>query len=54
NVALIHCGLLGCSPTQPSCAINFHCLELFHQICHQQSPFSIQVMAKVLCALHNI
>ncbi|KIK16345.1 hypothetical protein PISMIDRAFT_113579, partial [Pisolithus microcarpus 441] len=54
NVALVHCGLLGCSPTQPSCAVTFHCLELFHQIQCRQSLFSVQAMAKVLCALHNI
>ncbi|KAI6022378.1 hypothetical protein PISMIDRAFT_55462, partial [Pisolithus microcarpus 441] len=54
NVALVHHGLLGCSPTQPLCAVTFHCLELFHQIQHRQSSFSVQAMAKVLCALHNI
>ncbi|KAI6037355.1 hypothetical protein BKA83DRAFT_4041207, partial [Pisolithus microcarpus] len=54
NVVLVHRGLLGCSPTQPSCAVTFHCLELFHQIRHRQSLFSVQAMAKVLCALHNI
>ncbi|KAI6012899.1 hypothetical protein BKA83DRAFT_4063727, partial [Pisolithus microcarpus] len=54
NVALVHHGLLGCSPTQPSCAVTFHCLELFHQIRRRQSSFSVQAMAKVLCALHNV
>ncbi|KAF8592325.1 hypothetical protein K439DRAFT_1610152 [Ramaria rubella] len=43
NVALIWVGLLGCSP-----------LELYHQIRCRQSSFSLQAMAKVLCALHNV
>lgn len=54
NIALIHHGLLGCSPTQPSCAISLYCLELYHQIRRRQSSFSVQAMVRVLCALHNV
>ncbi|KAF8574512.1 hypothetical protein K439DRAFT_1624263 [Ramaria rubella] len=54
NVALLHARMLGCSPLDPSVAIYLECLELYHQIRHWQSSFSLQAMAKVLCALHNV
>ncbi|KAG1859691.1 hypothetical protein F4604DRAFT_1501021, partial [Suillus subluteus] len=54
NMALLHYGLLGCSPVQPTVAIHLHCLKLYHQICHRQSSFSIQSIMKVLCMLHNV
>ncbi|KAF8592627.1 hypothetical protein K439DRAFT_1643685 [Ramaria rubella] len=54
NCALLCAGLLGTSPTAPSTAISINCLELYHQIRHQQSSFSIQAIAKVLCTLHNV
>ncbi|KAI5982150.1 hypothetical protein EDD15DRAFT_2122914, partial [Pisolithus albus] len=47
-------GLLGCSPSQPCIAIKLECLELYHQIQHHQSSFSLQAMMKVLCALQNV
>ncbi|KAH7902929.1 hypothetical protein BJ138DRAFT_1021356, partial [Hygrophoropsis aurantiaca] len=54
NVSLLRCGLLGCSPVQPTVAIHLDCLEIYHQIRRRQSSFSIQAMTKVLCALHNV
>ncbi|KAG1752327.1 uncharacterized protein EDB91DRAFT_1044478 [Suillus paluster] len=54
NVALLHVGLLGCSPLQPTIAIHIECLELYHQIQQCQSSFSIQAITKVLCVLHNV
>ncbi|PSR73315.1 hypothetical protein PHLCEN_2v10843 [Hermanssonia centrifuga] len=54
NTALLRAGLLGCSPVQPTVAIDLQCLELFHQIRRRQSSFSTQTMARVLCALHNL
>ncbi|KAG2067453.1 hypothetical protein BDR04DRAFT_1159032 [Suillus decipiens] len=32
NAALLHMGLLGCSPLQPTIAIRIECLKLYHQI----------------------
>ncbi|KAG1863674.1 hypothetical protein F4604DRAFT_1929076 [Suillus subluteus] len=54
NAVLLHLGLLGCSPIQPTVAICLECLEVYHQIHRQQSSFSIQAITKVLCALHNV
>ncbi|KAG2343823.1 hypothetical protein BDR05DRAFT_999730 [Suillus weaverae] len=54
NAALLHMGLLGCSPLQLTIAIHIECLKLYHQIRRRQSSFSIQVIMKVLCALHDI
>ncbi|KAG2341488.1 hypothetical protein BDR05DRAFT_976866 [Suillus weaverae] len=54
NAALVHVGLLGCSPTAPSVTITLQCLELYHQLRRHQSSFSIQAFAKVLCALHDV
>ncbi|KAG1813766.1 hypothetical protein EV424DRAFT_1326503, partial [Suillus variegatus] len=54
NAALLHYGILGCSPVQPTVAIRLECLELYHQICRHQSSFGIQTITKVLCALHNV
>ncbi|KAG1721638.1 hypothetical protein EDB19DRAFT_1646337, partial [Suillus lakei] len=54
NSSLLHIGLLGCSPLQPTIAIRLQCLELYHQIQRFQSLFSIQAFTKVLCTLHNV
>lgn len=54
NVSLARQGLLGASPTQPTVAIRFQCLELYHQLRRRQSSLSTQSMTKVLCALHNV
>ncbi|KIM53199.1 hypothetical protein SCLCIDRAFT_32065 [Scleroderma citrinum Foug A] len=38
NISLAHVGFLRCSPTVPSVAISFKCLELYNQLrCHQSS-----------------
>jgi len=54
NATLIHTGLLGCSLVQPVIAVSLECLELYHQLQHQQLLFSVQVMVKMLCALQNV
>ncbi|KAF8432351.1 hypothetical protein L210DRAFT_3413994, partial [Boletus edulis BED1] len=54
NVALIRTGALGCSPMQPTLAVKFECLELYHQLRRRQSSLSIQAITKVVCALHNL
>ncbi|KAF8229078.1 hypothetical protein L208DRAFT_1288390, partial [Tricholoma matsutake] len=53
NVSLIHHGLLGASPTQPTVSFTLESLEFYHQLCHHQANFSIQAFIKVLCAIHN-
>jgi hypothetical protein len=54
NVSLIRAGLLGCSPRMPTTAVTLEALEMYHQIRRRQSSFSVQAMAKVLCALHGV
>ena len=54
NIPLARIGFLGCSPTIPSVAFSFKCLELYHQLRCCQSSFGVQAYAKVLCALHNV
>ncbi|KIJ60976.1 hypothetical protein HYDPIDRAFT_169981 [Hydnomerulius pinastri MD-312] len=54
NVSLLSIGYLGCSPLQPVAAISLQCLELYHQIHCRKPSFSVQVMVKVICALHNV
>jgi hypothetical protein len=54
NVSLIRAGYLGGSPVQPTLAMSLECLELYHQICWRKASFSVQVMVKVLCALHSV
>ncbi|KAG2130053.1 hypothetical protein BD769DRAFT_1306830, partial [Suillus cothurnatus] len=54
NTALLHMGLLGCFPLQPTIAIHIKCLKLYYQIQYHQSSFSIQAITKVLCMLHNV
>ncbi|KAF8586864.1 hypothetical protein K439DRAFT_1646075 [Ramaria rubella] len=41
-------------PRPRPCISTVNCLELYHQIRCRQSSFSLQAMAKVLCALHNV
>lgn len=54
NVSLALQGFLGVSPLQPTIAISFRCLEVYHQLRRRQASLSIQAMAKVLCSLHNV
>ena len=54
NVALIHQGLLGASPTQPTVAFTIEALEFYHQLRRCQGNISIQTIIKVLCAIHNV
>ena len=54
NVSLIHHGLLGASPTQPTVAFTIEALEFYHQLRHCQGNISIQMIIKVLCAIHNV
>lgn len=54
NIALACIGYLGCTPVSPGIAISFKLLELYHQLRQRKSSFSTQVMAKVICAIHNV
>jgi len=54
NVALIHHGLLGASPTQPTVAFTLEALEFYHQLRRCQGNISIQTFVKVLSAIHNV
>ena len=54
NVALIHHGLLGSSPTQPTVAFTIEALEFYHQLRRCQGNISIQTIIKVMCAIHNV
>ncbi|KAF8515748.1 hypothetical protein JB92DRAFT_3114698 [Gautieria morchelliformis] len=47
NVTLLHAGLLGSSPNDPSVAITLDCLEFYHQVRRRQPGFSVQAMCKV-------
>ncbi|KAF9245375.1 hypothetical protein BU15DRAFT_71124 [Melanogaster broomeanus] len=52
--ALIHQGLMPCSPISPTTAITINALELYHTA-HLRSPhFSIQAFVKTLCDLHGM
>ncbi|KAF9245372.1 hypothetical protein BU15DRAFT_71119 [Melanogaster broomeanus] len=52
--ALIHQGLMPCSPISPTTAITINALELF-RTAHLRSPhFSIQAFVKTLCDLHGM
>ncbi|KAG2070065.1 hypothetical protein BDR04DRAFT_967693, partial [Suillus decipiens] len=54
NVSLVRVGLLGCSPIQPSVAIDIRTLELYYCLHRCQPQLSIQAMAKTLCDLQNV
>ncbi|KAG1779310.1 hypothetical protein EV702DRAFT_966110, partial [Suillus placidus] len=54
NVSLVRVVLLGCSPVQPSVAIDIRTLELYYRLRQCQPQFSIQAMAKTLCNLQNV
>ena len=54
NVALVHHGLLGASPTQPAFAFMLESLKFYHQLHSCQGSLSIQAFIKVLCAIHNV
>lgn len=54
NVSLLRNGLLGCSPVEPSVAIDIRALELYYRLRRRHSPLSIQAMAKALCDLQNV
>ncbi|KAG2047749.1 hypothetical protein BDR06DRAFT_1013620 [Suillus hirtellus] len=54
NVALICCGLLGCSPVEPSVAIELCTLELYHRLRHRHPQLSIQAMTRALCDIHDV
>ena len=54
NIALLWHGMLGCSPCNPAVAFSIDMLELYHCLCSRHGQLSLQVMAKVLCNLHNV
>ena len=54
NITLIHHGLLGASPSQPTVSFTLESLEFYHQLRHCQANLSIQAFMKVLCAIHNV
>jgi CxC1 like cysteine cluster associated with KDZ transposases len=54
NVALIHHGYLGASPSQPTIAFTLEALEFYHQLRRRQANFSVQAFVKVLCVIHNV
>ncbi|PSS29557.1 hypothetical protein PHLCEN_2v2956 [Hermanssonia centrifuga] len=54
NVALVRCGLLGCSPIDPSVAFSLDTLELYHRLRRRHPRLGIQPMMRTLCDLHDI
>ncbi|KAG2113282.1 hypothetical protein BD769DRAFT_1364185, partial [Suillus cothurnatus] len=54
NVALLRLGLLGCSPVEPSVAIEVHMLELYHRLWHRHAQLSIQAFTRALCDIHKV
>jgi hypothetical protein len=54
NTSLIHVGLLGSSPQQPTTAFLLEFLKWYTQIHQRQSSFSVQAITKVLCSIHNV
>ncbi|KAI6002559.1 hypothetical protein EDC04DRAFT_2871863 [Pisolithus marmoratus] len=51
--ALIHQGVVPCSPIHPTAAVTFRCLELFHIVWLHSPHFSIQAFVKTLCDLQG-
>ncbi|KAG2337267.1 hypothetical protein BDR05DRAFT_978578 [Suillus weaverae] len=52
--ALVHQGVIPCSPISPSVAVTVDALE-FYRIAHLWNPhFSMQAYAKTLCDLHGV
>jgi hypothetical protein len=54
NVALLRHGFLGCSPVEPSVAVDLTTLELYHRLRRRHPQLSIQTMTKTLCDLHHV
>ncbi|KAG2087520.1 uncharacterized protein F5147DRAFT_748517 [Suillus discolor] len=54
NVALLRLGLLGCSPVEPSVAIEVHTLELYHRLRRRHAQLSIQAFTRALCDIHKV
>ncbi|TFK58850.1 hypothetical protein BDN72DRAFT_781504, partial [Pluteus cervinus] len=53
NTSLLRRGLLGSAPDYPKLSFTIELLELYHQIRHRQSNFSVQAFTKVFCSIHN-
>ncbi|KAG1851168.1 hypothetical protein F4604DRAFT_1934181 [Suillus subluteus] len=54
NVALLRHGFLGCSPVEPSVAVDLATLELYHHLRRRHPQLSIQTITKTLCDLHHV
>ncbi|KAG2103699.1 uncharacterized protein F5147DRAFT_746665 [Suillus discolor] len=54
NMALLRLGLLGCSPVEPSVAIEVHTLELYHRLRRRHAQLSIQAFTRALCDIHKV
>ncbi|KAG1888202.1 hypothetical protein F4604DRAFT_1877359 [Suillus subluteus] len=54
NVALLRHGFLGCSPVEPSVAVDLATLELYHRLRRRHPQLSIQTITKTLCDLHHV
>ncbi|KAG2146793.1 hypothetical protein DEU56DRAFT_731337 [Suillus clintonianus] len=54
NAALLRHGLLGCSPVEPSVAIEVHALELYHRLRRRHAQLSIQAFTRALCDIHKV
>ncbi|KAG1870301.1 hypothetical protein F4604DRAFT_1881242 [Suillus subluteus] len=54
NVALLRHGFLGCSPVEPSVAVDLATLELYHRLRRRYPQLSIQTITKMLCDLHHV
>ncbi|KAG1794598.1 uncharacterized protein HD556DRAFT_1431927 [Suillus plorans] len=51
--ALLRHGFLGCSPVEPSVAVDLATLEFYHHLRRRHPQLSIQTMTKTLCDLHH-
>ncbi|KAG2743926.1 hypothetical protein P692DRAFT_20878574 [Suillus brevipes Sb2] len=54
NVSLLRRGLIGCSPVEPTVAIELCTLELYHRLRRRHPQLSVQAMARALCDMHDV
>ena len=54
SITLLQHRMLGCAPCDPAVAFSIDMLKLYHRLHSRNGQLSLQVMAKVLCDLHDL
>ncbi|OSD08236.1 hypothetical protein PYCCODRAFT_1441222 [Trametes coccinea BRFM310] len=54
NVALLHRGLLGCSPLYPEVAYSLDLLEFYHRLRRRHPRLGIQPFVQAVCDIHDV